>query len=72
MIEFKPDGTIVFANENFLGAVGYRLDEIVGKHHRMFCDPDYVRGEEYAQFWTNLLPANSTPMSSSGSARAAR
>jgi methyl-accepting chemotaxis protein len=54
MIEFKPDGTIVFANENFLGAVGYRLDEIVGKHHRMFCDPDYVRGEEYAQFWTKL------------------
>jgi methyl-accepting chemotaxis protein len=54
MIEFKPDGTIVFANENFLGAVGYRLDEIVGKHHRMFCDPDYVRGAEYAQFWTNL------------------
>ena len=54
MIEFKPDGTIVFANENFLGAVGYTLAEIVGKHHRMFCDPDYVRGEEYAQFWTKL------------------
>ena len=54
MIEFKPDGTIVFANENFLGAVGYKLEEIVGKHHRMFCEPDYVKGAEYAQFWTKL------------------
>ncbi|MDZ7603539.1 MAG: PAS domain-containing methyl-accepting chemotaxis protein [Hoeflea sp.] len=54
MIEFKPDGTILFANENFLGAVGYTQDDIVGKHHRMFCEPDYARGAEYAQFWSKL------------------
>ena len=54
MIEFKPDGTILFANENFLGAVGYSLDEIVGKHHRMFCEADYARSAEYAQFWSKL------------------
>ena len=40
VIEFQLDGTILSANENFLGALGYRLDEIVGKHHRMFVDPD--------------------------------
>ena len=33
VIEFKLDGTIVTANENFLDAVGYTLDEIKGKHH---------------------------------------
>ena len=36
VIEFTPDCTIVTANENFLGAVGYTLDEIKGKHHSMF------------------------------------
>lgn len=36
MIQFNPDGTIKEANENFLKATGYRLEEIVGKHHRMF------------------------------------
>lgn len=36
MIEFKMDGTIVTANENFCKALGYSLDEIKGKHHSMF------------------------------------
>ncbi|WP_394689969.1 methyl-accepting chemotaxis protein [Hoeflea sp.] len=54
MIEFKPDGTILNANENFLGAVGYSLEEIVGKHHSIFCDADYAKGADYAQFWTRL------------------
>ena len=38
VIEFNMDGTIVTANENFLGAVGYSLAEIQGKHHSMFVD----------------------------------
>ena len=42
VIEFKNDGTIVDANENFLAAVGYTLEEIQGKHHRMFCDREYA------------------------------
>lgn len=54
MIEFKPDGTILTANQNFLDAMGYQLDEIQGEHHRMFVDPAHARSEEYKQFWRNL------------------
>ena len=54
IIEFKPDGTIVTANENFLNAVGYQLNEIQGKHHSIFVDTDYKRSKEYKEFWTNL------------------
>ena len=54
MIEFKLDGTIVTANENFLKAMGYALDEIKGKHHAMFVDPAYAAGTEYASFWAAL------------------
>src|SRR5215217_1814033 len=54
VIEFDLDGTILTANENFLGAMGYRLEEIVGKHHAMFCDPDLVASAEYKAFWAEL------------------
>ncbi|PHV35699.1 chemotaxis protein [Janthinobacterium sp. BJB304] len=54
VIEFRLDGTIIRANDNFLKSVGYTLDEIEGKHHRMFCEPEYAKSEEYAQFWQKL------------------
>lgn len=54
VIEFLPDGTIVEANQNFLDTVGYSLDEIVGKHHRIFCNPAYAETAEYKQFWIDL------------------
>ncbi|SEQ27957.1 methyl-accepting chemotaxis sensory transducer with Pas/Pac sensor [Devosia sp. YR412] len=54
VIEFNLDGTVRQANENFLATVGYRMDEIVGKHHRMFCDPAYAASAEYGQFWDRL------------------
>jgi len=54
IIEFKPDGTIVAANENFLGAVGYALEEIVGNHHSMFVEPEYANSPEYVEFWETL------------------
>jgi methyl-accepting chemotaxis protein len=54
VIEFKLDGTILDANENFLGALGYELSEIVGKHHRMFVDPADANSAEYKQFWADL------------------
>jgi len=53
-IEFKPDGTILTANENFLGAVGYSLSEIVGKHHSMFVSKKYSSSDEYKSFWQSL------------------
>jgi methyl-accepting chemotaxis protein len=54
IIEFDPSGVILTANENFCQAMGYSLAEIKGQHHRMFVDPAYARGVEYAAFWTKL------------------
>ncbi len=54
VIEFGMDGIISSANDNFLRAVGYRLEEIVGRHHRMFVDPAYAASAEYSQFWDKL------------------
>ncbi|MFT5422748.1 MAG: methyl-accepting chemotaxis protein, partial [Phycisphaerales bacterium] len=54
MIEFETDGTIVTANDNFCNALGYRLDEIQGKHHQTFVSDEYARSPEYAQFWDDL------------------
>jgi len=54
IIEFKLDGTVIKANENFLRIFGYDLDEVVGKHHRMFCDACYAESPEYREFWKHL------------------
>lgn len=54
VIHFTPDGTILHANAIFLGAMGYRLEEIEGQHHRMFVDPGYAQSTEYQQFWDKL------------------
>ncbi len=54
MIEFNLDGTIITANENFLKTLGYELREIVGKHHRIFCEPTYAASREYQNFWDKL------------------
>jgi methyl-accepting chemotaxis protein len=54
IIEFNLDGTVVSANENFLRVVGYDSDEVVGKHHRIFCDPSYAESAAYAEFWQKL------------------
>ena len=53
-IEFKPDGTILEANNNFLEALGYSSNEVIGKHHSMFCEVDYVKSKEYNDFWKDL------------------
>src|SRR6218665_3595174 len=53
-IEFDLTGTILNANANFCQTLGYSLEEIRGKHHRIFCDPAYVASEEYKSFWANL------------------
>lgn len=54
MIEFQLDGTVLSANENFLKTFGFSLDEIKGKHHRMFCEPEYVDSPEYKKLWEKL------------------
>ncbi len=54
VIEFSLDGRILTANENFLGALGYRLDEIRGQHHSLFVSTEYRQSPEYRQFWDKL------------------
>ncbi|AYA91117.1 methyl-accepting chemotaxis protein [Stenotrophomonas maltophilia group sp. P373] len=54
VIEFALDGTILQANDNFLQAMGYRLEEIQGKHHSLFVDPEQARSAEYREFWARL------------------
>lgn len=54
VIEFKLDGTVIRANQNFLSVVGYSLAEVVGRHHSLFVDSVYAKGHEYRQFWERL------------------
>ncbi len=54
VIEFALDGTILQANDNFLQAMGYRLEEIQGKHHSLFVDPEQARSAGYRDFWARL------------------
>jgi methyl-accepting chemotaxis protein len=54
VIEFTPNGDILTANENFLSTLGYKLADIRGKHHSMFCEPAYSRSDEYRDFWAKL------------------
>ncbi len=53
-IEFDLNGNILTANDNFLAATGYALDEIVGNHHRIFCEDEFVNSEDYKEFWKKL------------------
>ncbi|NOX59298.1 MAG: PAS domain S-box protein [Planctomycetes bacterium] len=54
VIEFKMDGTIVSANDNFLRTLGYTLGEIQGQHHGMFVEPAFAASAEYKAFWAKL------------------
>lgn len=54
MIEFSPSGEILEANENFLKATGYRIEEIRGKPHRIFCDASFVQSPQYRELWDLL------------------
>jgi methyl-accepting chemotaxis protein len=54
VISFNLDGSIISANKNFLGAVGYALDEVKGKHHRMFVEEAERSSPAYRDFWAAL------------------
>jgi methyl-accepting chemotaxis protein len=54
VIEFTPAGEVITANENFLNTLGYRLEEIRGRHHRLFVDPAEADSSEYQAFWSRL------------------
>ncbi|EYR79523.1 PAS domain-containing methyl-accepting chemotaxis protein [Shinella sp. DD12] len=54
VIHFTPDGSILWANDNFCKTLGYSLNEIVGKHHSLFVEPDYAASQDYKDFWNGL------------------
>jgi methyl-accepting chemotaxis protein len=54
VISFKMDGTIIEANENFLSVMGYTLEEVKGKHHSMFAEPEFAASQEYKDFWKKI------------------
>lgn len=54
VIEFNLDGIILKANENFCAGMGYSEKQIIGQHHKIFCERDEVNSQEYLDFWQNL------------------
>ncbi|MFK8068077.1 MAG: methyl-accepting chemotaxis protein [Gammaproteobacteria bacterium] len=53
-IEFSLDGTVTDVNQNFLKTIGYSKEEVLGQHHRMFCEESYAKSREYSEFWAKL------------------
>ncbi|XAE37594.1 PAS domain-containing methyl-accepting chemotaxis protein [Pseudomonas alkylphenolica] len=54
VIEFNLQGEVLTANDRFLQTMGYRLEQVVGKHHRLFCDPEEYSSPAYQAFWDQL------------------
>ena len=59
VIEFTPQGQILTANAPFLEVMGYELEQIVGQHHALFCEPELVRSSGYRRFWAQLAAGRS-------------
>jgi hypothetical protein len=70
VIEFNMDGVVLNANQNFLGALGYALSDVQGKHHSMFMPPADRDSAAYREFWASLNRGEFSPASTSGSAKA--
>ncbi|HCD2061966.1 TPA: PAS domain-containing methyl-accepting chemotaxis protein [Serratia marcescens] len=54
MIVFSPDGTVLRVNDLFLNTLGFQRDDVIGRHHRIFCDPNYVASPLYRKHWETL------------------
>ncbi|MGL4272654.1 MAG: PAS domain-containing protein, partial [Pseudomonas paracarnis] len=54
MIEFDRTGVILNANERFCQTMGYSIEQIRGKHHRLFCEEAYTHTDAYHQLWRDL------------------
>ncbi|MBJ7554452.1 PAS domain S-box protein [Marinomonas spartinae] len=54
VIEFSLEGIILNANDNFLKTMGYSKSQVIGKHHRIFCEPKEAESQEYHDFWQQL------------------
>ncbi|MDB5816448.1 MAG: chemotaxis protein, partial [Rhizobacter sp.] len=54
LISFDLAGHVTEVNDVFLGVMGYDREEVVGRHHRLFCEPTYARSADYTAFWQIL------------------
>ena len=68
VIEFVLQGLVLQANDNFLRLFGYKAEDILGRHHRMFVAPAEVSSSEYQIFWGGCRAASISPTSTSASA----
>ncbi|KUI98091.1 methyl-accepting chemotaxis protein [Vibrio sp. MEBiC08052] len=59
VVEFDIDGKLININDIFLNTLGYKREEVIGKHHSMLCFDNYSRSQEYTQFWKNLTAGQS-------------
>ena len=71
-ITFTPDGTVLAANDLFLNVVGFSAPEVIGQHHRIFCDKLYAQSSDYQQFWADLKQGRSRTGYSSALTNGAR
>ena len=60
IVEFDAEGKIITANELFLKSMGYKLPEIEGQHHSMFCESEFVSSDEYQNLWAGLRAGRPT------------
>jgi len=51
----SPDGLIESVNDILLDGLGYQRDDLIGQHHRVLCDEEYTRSEDYIRFWRELV-----------------
>ena len=58
-IEFTPQGDIIKANDLFMATIGYNEQELVGQHHKIFCDEKFTATPEYQQLWSTLQAGKS-------------
>ena len=54
VIEFDLDGVVLGANDRFLRSMGYTIEQIKNKHHRIFCEPEEYSSHAYQAFWDKL------------------
>jgi methyl-accepting chemotaxis protein len=54
VVRFGLDGTVLDANQAFLEAMGYRLEEVKGQQHWMFAAPAEAQSHTYEDFWKSL------------------
>jgi methyl-accepting chemotaxis protein len=54
VLEYAPDGTILYMNQNILEMLGYQASQCIGRNHSMFVTPEHARSPEYREFWQRL------------------